>query len=49
MTELYVYKNAFGYGTNNLNLASAASAVLFVGTVVLMFINFRVRRVELHA
>lgn len=49
VTELYVYKNAFGYGTNNLNLASAASAILFVGTVVLMFINFRVRRVELHA
>jgi ABC-type sugar transport system permease subunit len=49
VTELYVYKNAFGYGTNNLNLASAASAVLFVATVVLMFINFRVRRVELHA
>ena len=49
VTELYIYKNAFGYGTNNLNLASAASAVLFVGTVVMMFVNFRVRRVELHA
>lgn len=49
VTELYVYKNAFGYGTNNLNLASAASAVLFVGTLVLMFVNFRVRRIELHA
>jgi ABC-type sugar transport system permease subunit len=49
VTELYVYKNAFGYGTNNLNLASAASAVLFVGTVVMMFVNFRVRKVELHA
>lgn len=49
VTELYVYKNAFGYGTNNLNLASAASAILFIGTVILMFVNFRVRRVELHA
>ena len=49
VTELYIYKNAFGYGTNNLNLASAASAVLFIGTVILMFVNFRVRRVELHA
>jgi ABC-type sugar transport system permease subunit len=49
VTELYIYKNAFGYGTNNLNIASAASAVLFVGTVVLMFVNVRVRRVELHA
>ncbi|MDB5058496.1 MAG: hypothetical protein JWO59_1968, partial [Chloroflexi bacterium] len=49
VTELYIYKSAFGYGTNNLNIASAASAILFVGTVVLMFINFRVRRVDLHA
>lgn len=49
VTELYVYKNAFGYGTNNLGIASAASAILFVGTVVIMFINFRVRRIELHA
>jgi ABC-type sugar transport system permease subunit len=49
VTELYIYKNAFGYGTNNLNLASAAATVLFVGTVILMFVNFRVRRVELHA
>jgi ABC-type sugar transport system permease subunit len=49
VTELYIYKSAFGYGTNNLNIASAASAILFVGTVVLMFVNFRVRRVELHA
>jgi ABC-type sugar transport system permease subunit len=49
VTELYVYRNAFGYGTNNLNLASAAAAVLFVGTLVMMFVNFRVRRIELHA
>jgi ABC-type sugar transport system permease subunit len=49
VTELYVYKNAFGYGTNNLNIAAAASALLFVGAVVLMFINLRVRKVELHA
>ena len=49
VTELYVYKNAFGYGTNSLNIASAAAAVLFVGTLVLMFVNFRVRRVELYA
>jgi ABC-type sugar transport system permease subunit len=49
VTELYVYKNAFGYGTNNLNIASAASAILFVATVIMMFINLRVRRVELHA
>jgi ABC-type sugar transport system permease subunit len=49
VTELYIYKNAFGYGTNNLNLASAAATVLFVATVALMFVNFRVRRVDLHA
>jgi len=49
VTELYVYKNAFGYGTNNLNIASAAAAVLFVGTLVLMFINLRVRKVDLYA
>jgi ABC-type sugar transport system permease subunit len=49
VTELYVYKNAFGYGTNNLNIAAAASALLFVGAVVMMYINLRVRKVELHA
>lgn len=49
VTELYVYKNAFGYGTNNLNIAAAASALLFVGAVVMMYVNLRVRKVELHA
>ena len=48
VTELYIYKNAFGYGSDNLNLASAAAAVLFLGTIALMVVNFRVRTVQLH-
>ena len=48
VTELYIYRQAFGYGSSEFGLAAAAAVLIFAATLLLMVVNARVRRVSLH-
>ncbi|BDG60126.1 sugar ABC transporter permease [Caldinitratiruptor microaerophilus] len=41
VTELYVYRKAFGYGAGVLGVASAASVLLFLGSILMIIWNLR--------
>jgi len=48
VTELYIYRQAFGYGSSQFGLAAAAAVLIFVATLILMVINVRVRGMSLY-
>lgn len=46
VTELYIYQSAFGYGSSSVGIASAASTVMFIGTLILIVATIKLQRGE---
>lgn len=46
VTELYIYRAAFGYGSSSIGMASAAATIMFFGTLVLILTTLRFQRGE---
>lgn len=46
VTELYIYQNAFGYGSSSLGIASAAATIMFFGLIGVIILGLPYLRGE---